>query len=818
MKKHFKKTGKEFVMPEGLTKAEQREVKQIIAKAKREDKVPRTAQQSIPFERMFQDGICRVGSDYYTKTIQFQDINYQLALQEDKTEIFEEWCSFLNFFDSTVHFELSFMNMVTDMDEFRAGIAIPHNRDEFNNVRDEYSAMLFHQMEAGNNGLTKSKFLTFGIQADSMKEAKPRMIHIETDILNNFKRLGVQAKSLNGKERLQLMHQQFHMGDKDKFNFDWKYLVGTGLSPKDFIAPSSFSFPNGKKFTMGDLYGAVSFLSIDASDISDAMLSDFLNMESSQIVTMHLHSVDQNEAIKTVKHTITELDRSKIEEQKKAVRAGYDMDIIPSDLATFGKDAKALLKELQSQNERMFLLTFLILNTGKTEQELENNVFQARSIAQKHNCNLIRLDFQQEQGLMSSLPLATNLVDIERGMTTSSTAIFVPFTTQELFQSGDESLYYGLNALSNNLIMVDRKLLKNPNGLILGTPGSGKSFAAKREIANAFLVTDDDVIISDPESEYSPLVERFGGQVIKISPTSTQYINPMDINMNYSDDDNPVALKADFILSLCELIVGGKDGLKPVEKTVIDRCIHQIYQRYFADPKPENMPLLEDLYNELCKQTEAEAKNVATALEIYVSGSLNVFNHRTNVDITNRLVCYDIKDLGKQLKKIGMLVVQDQVWGRVTENRQQGKSTRYYMDEMHLLLREDQTAAYTVEIWKRFRKWGGIPTGITQNVKDLLSSKEVENIFENSDFIYMLNQAVGDRQILAHQLNISPHQLSYVTHSGAGEGLIFYGNVILPFVDRFPKDIELYRIMTTKLQERYEADENTTQKTENNGE
>ena len=406
---------------------------------------------------------------------------------------------------------------------------------------------------------------------------------------------------------------------------------------------------------------------------------------------------------------------------------------------------------------------------------------------------------------MSSLPLAQNLIEIHRGMTTSSTAIFVPFTTQELFQSGDESLYYGLNALSNNLIMVDRKLLKNPNGLILGTPGSGKSFAAKREIANAFLVTDDDVIISDPEAEYSPLVERFGGQVIKISPTSTQYINPMDINMNYSDDDNPIALKADFILSLCELIVGGKEGLQPVEKTVIDRCIHQIYQKYFEDPDPKKMPILEDLYNALLKQDEPEAKHVATALEIYVTGSLNVFNHRTNVDITNRLVCYDIKELGKQLKKIGMLVVQDQVWGRVTENRAQGKSTRYYMDEMHLLLREDQTAAYTVEIWKRFRKWGGIPTGITQNVKDLLASKEVENIFENSDFIYMLNQAVGDRQILAKQLNISPHQLSYVTHSGAGEGLIFYGNVILPFVDRFPTDIELYRIMTTKLSEITEA-------------
>lgn len=788
-------------MPEGLNKEEQRAVRKVIRDAQRNDGIPKTAQQSIPFDRMFPDGICRVGLDYYTKTIQYEDINYQLAQQEDKTEIFEEWCSFLNFFDSSVRFQLSFSNMATDVSDFEKSIAISHKNDGFDDVRDEYSEVLLHQMEAGNNGLTKTKYLTFGIHAESMKNAKPRLIHIETDILNNFKRLGVQARTLNGSERLEVMHRQFHMGDDAKFNFDWKYLTSSGLSVKDFIAPSSFAFPTGRYFQIGEMYGCMSFLSIDASDISDRLLADFLSMESSQIVTMHIQSVDQNEAIKTIKHTITELDRSKIEEQKKAVRAGYDMDIIPSDLATYGKDAKALLKELQSQNERMFLLTFLVMNTGKTKQELENNVFQAASIAQKHNCNLVRLDYQQEQGLMSTLPLANNLIEIQRGMTTSSTAIFVPFTTQELFQSGNEALYYGLNALSNNMIMVDRKKLKNPNALILGTPGSGKSFSAKREIANSFLVTDDDIIISDPESEYSPLVARFGGQVIKISPTSDQYINPMDINMNYSDDDNPIALKADFILSLCELIVGNKDGLRPVEKTVIDRCIRQIYQKYFEDPGPEHMPILEDLYHFLLEQEEPEARHVATALEIYVTGSLNVFNHRTNVELTNRLVCYDIKDLGKQLKKIGMLVVQDQVWGRVTENRSQGKSTRYYMDEMHLLLREEQTAAYTVEIWKRFRKWGGIPTGITQNVKDLLASKEVENIFENSDFIYMLNQAVGDRQILAKQLNISPHQLSYVTHSGEGEGLLFYGNVILPFVDRFPTNTELYRIMTTRLSE-----------------
>ncbi len=329
--------------------------------------------------------------------------------------------------------------------------------------------------------------------------------------------------------------------------------------------------------------------------------------------------------------------------------------------------------------------------------------------------------------------------------------------------------------------------------------GSGKSFSAKREIANAFLVTDDDIIINDPEGEYSPLVNRLKGQVIKISPNSTQFINPMDINANYSEEDNPLSLKADFILSLCELVVGGKEGLLPVEKTVIDRCVHLIYRKYFADPCPENMPILEDLYNALLQQDEKEAHHVATALEIYVKGSLNLFNHRTNVNVNNRIVCYDIKELGKQMKKLGMLIVQDQVWGRVTANRSSGKSTRYYMDEMHLLLKEEQTAAYSVEIWKRFRKWGGVPTGLTQNVKDLLSSREVENIFENSDMIIMLNQAAGDRQILAKQLNISPHQLSYVTHSGEGEGLLFFGNVILPFVDRFPTDLELYRIMTTKL-------------------
>ena len=920
-----------------LTRAQRREIDAAIRRAARTDKKELSAQDSIPYQRIWPDGVCRVTDTFYTKTVQFQDINYQLSQNEDKAAIFEGWSDCLNYFDSSIRFQFSFLNLAATRENYEKRIVIPPQGDSFDSIRAEYTTMLQNQLARGNNGLVKTKYLTFGVEAESIKAAKPRLERIETDIINNLKRLGVAVTPLNGAERLRLLYDIFHMDEPEPFRFSWDWLAPSGLSTKDFVAPSSLEFPGSKVFRMGRKYGAVSFLQILAPELNDRILADFLDMESSLVVSMHVQSVDQVSAIKTIKRKITDLDRTKIEEQKKAVRSGYDMDIIPSDLATYGAEAKKLLQDLQSRNERMFLVTFLLMNTADSRKQLDNNLFQAASIAQKHNCRLIPLDLQPEEGLMSCLPLGLNQIEIQRGLTTSSTAIFVPFTTQELFQTSPEALYYGINALSNNLIMVDRKLLKNPNGLILGTPGcfsgetrirmadgstasfaelveqgvtsamvqaydertgqivvarardirvekytdelwtirledgsalhctgthlimdgggqyveakhiregqhlsgghvavqvsvqklaekvpvydlsvprylnfvlenglvvhnSGKSFSAKREITNVFLVTEDDVLICDPEDEYAPLVKRLGGQVVKISPTSTQYVNPMDINLNYSDDDNPLALKVDFLLSFCDIVVGSKDGLQPVEKTVIDRCVRNVYRPYLADPDPARMPILQDLYDELLAQPETEAQRIAAALELYVTGSLNVFNHRTNVELTNRLVCFNIKELGKQLKQLGMLVIQDQVWNRVTVNRAAGKTTRYYVDEFHLLLK-GELASWSVEIWKRFRKWGGIPTGITQNIKDLLASREIENIFENSDFIYMLNQAAGDRQILAKQLNISPHQLSYVTHSSEGEGLLFYGNVILPFVDRFPKDTELYGIMTTKPQE-----------------
>ena len=666
-----------------LTRADRKEINAAILRARRKDKKEKSAQDTIPYQRMYPDGICRVTDKLYTKTIRFQDINYQLAQNEDKTAIFESWCDFLNYFDSSIHFQLSFLNMTANEKDYESSIHIKPQQDKFDSIRTEYAEMLHNQLSKGNNGLVKTKYLTFGIEADNVKIAKPRLERIENDIWNGFKRLGVLMGSLNGKERLRLFHHMLHMDGNVPFHFEWKWLAPSGLSTKDFITPSSFEFRDGRTFKTGDKYGAVSFLQILAPELNDRILADFLDIESNLIITMHIQSVDQTKAIKTIKRKITDLDKMKIEEQKKAVRSGYDMDIIPSDLATYGGEAKKLLQDLQSHNERMFLLTFLVMNTADTRQELENIVFGAAGIAQKHNCTLVRLDFQQEQGFLSSLPLGFNQVEIQRSLTTSATAIFVPFTTQELFQSDGEALYYGLNALSNNLIMVDRKRLKNPNGLILGTPGSGKSFSAKREITNIFLITTDDIIICDPEGEYFPLVDRLGGQVIKISPTSGDYINPMDINLNYSDDESPLTLKSDFILSLCELIVGGKEGLQPVEKSIIDRCVRLIYADYLADPIPEKMPILGDLYDALENQEEKEAGHIRSALEIYVTGSLNVFNHRTNVDITNRLVCFDIKELGKQLKKLGMLVVQDQVWNRVTINRAEKRATRYYMDEFH---------------------------------------------------------------------------------------------------------------------------------------
>ena len=778
-----------------LTRAEKKEIAAVIQAAKGDGK-PRTAQQTIPYLQMYPDGICRVTEKKYSKSLVFEDINYQLAQADDKTAIFENWCDFLNYFDASVSVQLSFINQGARKEKAQAAIEIPAQDDAFNSIRREYADMLKNQLEKGNNGLEKCKYITFSIEADNLAAAKARLSRIETDVLNNFKVLGVTARPMNGQERLNVLHGIFHP-EGEPFRFSWDWLVPSGLSTKDFIAPSSFRFGDGRTFRMGRKLGAVSFLEILAPELNDRMLSDILDLENGIIVNMHIRSIDQSEAIKTIKRKITDLDKMKIEEQKKAVRSGYDMDIIPSDLATFGSEAKNLLQDLQSRNERMFLLTFLVVNMADTKRKLDNDIFATAGFAQKNNCALTRLDYLQEAGFMSSIPLGENLIPIQRGLTTSSTAIFIPFITQELFQRG-AALYYGLNALSNNMILCDRKQLKNPNGLILGTPGSGKSFAAKRELLNVFLtIPQDRIIIVDPMGEYAPLVRRLGGQVIEIAPDSPHHLNPMDVELNMAAGESPLSMKADFLLSLCELVVGGKEGLQPIEKTVVDRCVRLVYREQALGLDTGKTPLLQDLYEELLKQPEPEARRVATALELYCTGSLNLFNHPTNVKTDSRVVCIVLKNMGENLRKIAMHITNEFVSQAVDTNFREGVATWCYFDEFHVLLRDPLTASYFVAVWKMLRKKGCVPSALTQNVKDLLASREIENILDNTDFMILLSQAQSDRAILARQLGISEHQLSYITHSNSGEGLLFYGNVTIPFVDRFPKG-EIYDLLTTR--------------------
>lgn len=754
-----------------------------------------SAQQTIPYVAMHPDGICQLPGGLYTKTVEYEDINYAVASTEDQAAIFGGWSSFLNYFDSSLPFQLSFVNR-RSRSVSRYKVNIPAQQDSFNSIRGEFVDMLKGQIAKSNNGIERSKYITFGLPAGNAAEARPRLDRVEADVMGNFKRLGVQSRPLDGRDRLAALHGQLHPGSREPFRFSWKEIPKTGMGTKDFIAPDSFDFRQSHTFRVGQSWGAVSYLQILASEMSDKLLAEILELDAELTVTLHVQTVDQLKAIKTIKGKISDIGRMKAEEQKKAVRAGYDMEILPPDLITFSKDAAELLADLQSRNERMFLLTFTVVNLAPSRQRLENDVFTVSGIAQKYNCALKRLDWQQEQGFVSSLVLGYNGIEIQRGMTTSSTAIFIPFMTRELRMDG-QALYYGMNALSHNVIMADRKKLKSANGMYLGSTGSGKSFAAKRELINVFLTTSDRIVVVDPMGEYAPLVRRLGGQVIEIAPDSPNHINPMDIQLSTNDEDSPLSMKADFLLSLCELIVGGKEGLQPIEKTVIDRCVRLVYRELALGIGSGDMPLLQDLYEELLKQPEPEARRVATALELYCTGSLNLFNHPTNVQTDARVVCIVLNGMGENLRKIAMHITNEFVTSAVNTNHAEGLATWCYFDEFHILLRDPLTASYFVAVWKMLRKKGCVPSALTQNVKDLLASREIEAILDNTDFMILLSQAQSDRAILAKQLGISEHQLSYITHSNSGEGLLFYGSVTIPFVDRFPKG-EIYNLLTTR--------------------
>jgi type IV secretory pathway VirB4 component len=842
-----------------LTKDEKKAIKQRIAEINGIYN-EKSTQNTIPYSEMTNDGICVVPKtyfgiserkNYYSKTLTFSDINYQLADDESQSNIFQAYSEILNYFEDSVHFQLTFENRKRDNENLVKKIVIPEQNDGFDEIRAEYSDMIKSKLTEGDNGNELLKLLTFGTFGGNINEVRSKLNAIGAELINLFKKAKIEAKMLNGKERLAVLYRALNPYRRNKFLFDWEYARKIGSSTKDYIAPSSMNFNNKQNFELGDCYGSIMSVNLIASELKDRILYDFLNENQLLCINIHVKPYDILGGQKAIKNAFMNVRSMKSDKMSKNYQSGNDPNDLPIGMQETIDELDTLLKDLKSKDEKLFLITLTIRTYEHSKKKMKLNCDTLRRICQANSCILIPCDYQQEDGFCASLPLGINRVLNKRILHTSSLAVFMPFTSKEIFHIESKRFsYYGLNALTRNLIFADKLFLKNPNTLILGTPGSGKSFTVKREILDVFLKTLDDIFICDPEGEYFLLVNELQGQTVKLSATSSDFLNPMDIiwDKEIRQKVDPIPDKINFILSLMELIVG---DLTASEKSLIDRFSKKIYEKFFnnmptfensaekiykyctketenylpfehwkeimlqSDNKDfidkmlkyytdiyvaEKMPILEDLYNELVICGES-AEVLATSLEMYVYGSQNFFNHRSNVNVNNRIVCFDIKNLVASLKKIGMLIVQETVWNKVSINRDDNKTTRFYIDEFHLLLKTPQTAIYSAEIWKRFRKWGGIPCGITQNVKDLLTSEQIENIFDNTEFYYLLNQSAGDREILQNKLKISDMQAEYITNSEAGCGLIKFSDVILPFEDKFPKDTKMYKLMSTRLAE-----------------
>lgn len=789
-----------------------KELEKAVAKAKIKGMIPESAQDTIPYKVPYADGIFESADGYFTMTIAFEDITYQLLDNTPKNILFERWCNLLNYFDPDIHFQFNYANMELNKEEYERDFAIPQQSDAFNRVRKEYSGMLLNQLSKGTNNLRKERYLTFGIHATDYKNAKLKLVKICKQLERYLRRMNSRSKVLDGYARLELLFRIFHPGTPDKLLWNFDMPVNTGLSSKDFIAPSSFSFKYGpelnatKYFRVGDRVGAVNVVKVFASDMEDRIIADILNIDSNVWVSIHADPLDRKQALRLATENLTDIQGMIMREQKDAVKSGYDMDLLPPELQSYKDAGDKLYHDLQRKDEQLFNTTITIVQTAATRKDLENNIFELNGILSSYQSRLERLDYRQEQGYMSSLPLGNNSIAVNRIFTTTDMAIFIPFTTKELYNSDGQ--YYGMNSLSNNVIMVNRKKLVNPNALIFGMPGFGKTFFGKREILDMFLKTDDDRLIIDPEGEYKHLVRMLHGQVVRISLASDVHINPMEINLNVKNeqdgDYDPVAAKCNFVTSMCELILGNNAMLGKKELAVIDEACKSIYYRFAQDPVPEKMPIIEDLYNEL-QTMEGEkgaiGRDLSIALSRYTTGTLSYFNHRSNVDINARLVCFDLKEMDKNQRDLTMLIVQDLIWNRVAQNREAGKFTWVDIDEFHTLLKSPTTAAYSVDIWKRFRKWGGIPTGLTQNIKDLFRSPEIQNILDTTNFIAMLNQSGDDARLLAEHLDLSEEEENYIKTGEPGKGLLWVESSKVPFEDDFPKNTMCYKVMTTRPEE-----------------
>ena len=746
--------------------------------------VPKSVQDAIPIRRLWPDGIFQFGSKF-SKTLRFSDINYAIASKEDKTAMFLDYSELLNALDAGSTTKITINNKRVNREDFEREILLPRQDDALDGYRAEYNAMLMDKVTDSSNSVAQERYITLSVHRKSVEEARTFFDRVVHDVTSRLNHLDSHSEELDTVERLRVLHDFYRAGEETEYRLDLRECMRRGHSFKDAVCPDSLEFKKDH-FVMGNKYGRVLFLKEYASYIKDSMINELTGLNRNLMLSIDIIPVPTDEAVRELQNRLLGVETNVTNWQRRQNSNNNFSAIVPYDLEQQRKETREMLDDLTTRDQRMLFAVVTLVHLADSKKELDSDTEALQSIVRKHLCQLAPLSWQQADGLVTALPLGLRRISALRTLTTEALAVLMPFKAQEIRHQG--GVYYGQNVISRNLILANRKELLNGNGFVLGVSGSGKSFTAKRELAALALATNDDIICIDPESEYRPIIEGLGGEVVNISATSPNHINAMDMEQGYGDGENPVVLKSEFLLSLCEQLMGSRQ-LSAKEKSIIDRCTAQCYHGYIRGGYQGSVPTLRDFHAELLRQPEPEARDVALAIELFTEGSLNTFAKPTNVDTSSRILCYDIRDLGKQLLPVGMLVVLDSVFNRIIRNRRLGRSTWVYIDEIYLLFQHEYSANFLFTLWKRVRKYGACCTGLTQNVDDLLQSHTARTMLANSEFLVMLNQASTDRAELARLLNISDNQLSYITNVDFGRGLIKCGSAIVPFMDHFPKNM-----------------------------
>lgn len=782
--------------------------------------IPKTTQQVVPYIEAYENGVFQVAPGIFSKTFEFKDISFKTKSEEEQQEIYDNYMRFLNTLQEKEDVFFSFVNRIEDATLKMEKIIPIMKGDQYDVYRKEMSDMIKQKMVTMRNSIETRRYITVIVEEDSVDKAMARLETIS--VSQEFRKVTKDSiRPLNLAERLEVLNDVMNGAGNKNYWFehdkegnttvDFARMGKQGLTTKDLIAPESLKF-NAVDFEIGERYGQAMYLANVANWMNSNFLAELCSTNFEGIVTMHIEALPQSQAVKLVHNQSVNITAEVMEKQKNALRNGYSPDFISADLKRAKEQIDQLQEDLMNRDQKLFYMSLCLMHFAEDKDTLKEHKEIIKNIGAKYMCNIQPLSWQQQRGFASALPVGVERCYVKKLFTTESLGVFVPFDEMNQFDAGGN--YYGVNAINKSLIVYNRCKGQNYNGLVLGSSGSGKSFSSKREMVSVILNTNADINIIDPDGEYTPLADAFGGTVIRIAPGNNVYLNPFDLDIDNSHDSdmNPITMKTDFVCGMLETMIGNGASLSPVQKSIVDRCIQQIYKPYFEhlqtmpvgpDGKrrtidKDHCPTMQTLYQTLLSQPQAEATALALVMETYTTGTFNTFAKRTNVDTNKRLLVYDIKNIGTNLKELALKVCMNDIWNKIVENRREGKWTWFYIDEFHLLLSNNSTAEFLKSIWKRARKWQGVPTGITQNVEDLLQSQASRAIINNSSFVYMLNQSAMDRGALADLLKLSANDVEYITNVDKGHGLIYTGKTAIPFVDDFPKDTELYKIMSTK--------------------